>query len=479
MDNEQLRVGFDHTLLKSSAGASPACEGPVSFIRAKRDFHPADRPIFIMKWLIYNFLFSIAYVLMLPKFLTRMLRRGGYANRFSDRFGHYPQLVLDRLRDGTARIWVHAVSVGEVAVAGQLMNELRKQAPGTAFVLSVTSSTGWTQAEKCVQGKDVLLYAPLDFPPCVRRALDAIRPTAYLITETEIWPNVIRLASQRKIPSFLINARISDRSAPGYRRLRSWFGPVLSMLTHIYAQSETDAQRLRDAGCAPEIIEVTGSMKFDVAKRNPAKEKELRTWLSDAGISPDAPILLGGSTWPGEDAFLVDLYRRVLPKCPKLRLIIAPRHFEKANDVEKNIIAAGFPCLRKSRAPRPQKADADAVILADTTGELMGFYGIADVAFVGKSLCEHGAQNMIEPCLCGCATAVGPFTENFRPVMSDLLSHNAIVRGEDRDRLETLLIQLLTDPEAAKALGTRASATVRSRTGTTPRIVKELLAQLR
>lgn len=431
-----------------------------------------------MKWFLYNFLFSIAYVLMMPKFLFRMIRRGGYVNRFADRFGRYPQEIRERFQDGTARIWVHAVSVGEVAVAGQLMEEIRRQRPETAFVLSVTSSTGWTQAQKVVTDADILIHNPLDYPGCVRRALDLIRPAAYIITETELWPNVIRLATDRKIPVFLVNARISDRSAPGYRRLKCWFGPVLNRLTKIYAQSDLDAQRLTDAGCDESRIAVTGSMKFDVAKRNPAKETELRAYLDAAGFAADAPVLLGGSTWPGEDAFLLSVYRKALAKMPQLRLIIAPRHFEKANDVEIAIKTAGFPCLRKSKVAAPERQPKDTVVLADTTGELMGFYGLSDVVFVGKSLCEHGAQNMIEPCLCGCATFVGPNTENFRPVMSDLLAQAAIVQGTDRQDLEEKLLAALTDPATATALRARATDAVNQRRGVTPRLVTDILNRI-
>ncbi len=430
-----------------------------------------------MKWFLYNFLFSIAYVLMMPKFLIRMCRRGGYANRFADRFGRYPKDIKARLTDGTPRLWVHAVSVGEVAVAGQLMAEMRKQSPEISFVLSVTSSTGWTQAGNVITDKDILIYNPLDYPGCVRRALDLIKPLAYIITETELWPNIIRLTTDRGIPVFLVNARISDRSAPGYRRLRCWFGPVLNRISRIYAQSDLDAHRLEDAWCERQRIEVTGSMKFDVARRNPEKETELRAYLTAAGIAPDAPLLLGGSTWPGEDTFLLSVYRKALAKEPRLRLIIAPRHFEKANDVEVAIRTAGFPCLRKSKTPTPERQPQDTVLLADTTGELMGFYGLAQTVFVGKSLCEHGAQNMIEPCLCGCATVVGPYTENFRPVMSDLLAQHAIVQGQDRPDTEAKLLKLLT-PGGDTHLRANATDAVKRRRGVTPHIVADILKTL-
>ena len=431
-----------------------------------------------MKWFVYNLLFTIAYICMMPKFLWRMARRGGYVNRFADRFGVYPDEILERLGDGRRRFWIHAVSVGEVAVAGQLMEELRRQSPDMAFVLSVTSSTGWTQATKVVREADILIHNPLDMLRCVRRALDAINPEAYIITETELWPNIIRLAKQRKIPVFLVNARISDRSAPGYRRLKCWFGPVLNMMTRIYAQSDLDKERLCDAGCDEGRVEVTGSMKFDVAKRNEIKEAELRDYLTAAGVASTARILFGGSTWPGEDTFLLKVYAKARALDPSLRLILAPRHFEKADAVEANIRAAGFDCLRRSRVAEPEPMAEDTVILADTTGELMGLYGLADVAFVGKSLYEHGAQNMIEPCLCGCATTVGPHTENFRPVMSDLLAHDALLQAADEAELESMLLNLLANPDDAKALGARSAKAVALRCGVTPRLTADLLKRV-
>ena len=220
-----------------------------------------------MRWWLYNVLFAVAYVVMLPHFLLRMKRRGGYRSRMGDRFGRYPADVLTRLQQMQGAVWIHAVSVGEVYVAGQMMRAMRARELGLRFVFSTTSSTGWREAEKQVGPEDVLVYNPLDFPLCVRRALAAIRPRALILTESEIWPTLIRACHRRGVPLFLINARVSDRSAPGYRRLRFWFGPVLRTFTAILAQSEADKQRLVDAGADPERITVTGSFKFDVAIR--------------------------------------------------------------------------------------------------------------------------------------------------------------------------------------------------------------------
>jgi len=428
-----------------------------------------------VKWLVYNLLFAAVYPLLLPGFLVRMLRRGGYARRFGDRFALYPPGLFGegrglfashgRYRPGPEGfVWIHAVSVGEVQVAGQLMREWRTAEPGVRFCFSTTSSTGWTVASREVTDRDVLIYNPLDFPNFVKSALRTVRPRAVVLTESEIWPNFIRMARRCGIPLFLINARVSDRSAPRYRLARWWFGDVFRCFTRIFAQSDVDRDRLVAAGAPADRVDVTGSFKFDAARRNEAKEAEMRAWLG-AGR-----VLLGGSTWPGEDEALLAAYASIREKAPDVRLVIAPRHFEKADAVEANIRRAGFECVRRSRKEGgpSQASSSSAVFLADTTGELMGLYGVADVVFVGKSLCAHGAQNMIEPCLCGKPTVVGPNTENFRPVMNDLRAANAIAEVRDAAELSARLAELLA---ADGGLGARAAEAVSRRKGVVAKCV--------
>lgn len=420
-----------------------------------------------MKWAIYNLLFLIVYPFLLPGFLLRMLRRGGYKARMGDRFALYPAGLIK----ANDYVWIHAVSVGEVQVAGQLMREWRTAEPSVKFCFSTTSSTGWKMAEKEVKEGDVLIYNPLDFPTFVTAALKRVKPRAIVLTESEIWPNFILKARKMNIPLFLINARVSDRSAPRYKKAKWFFSDVLNAFTKVFAQSELDADRLKAAGLREEKVEVTGSFKFDVAHRNEAKEKELREWIGEG------KLLIGGSTWPGEDEVLLKIYKALISTptpTPTPKLVIAPRHFEKADQVEANIKAAGFECLRRSRndsALRLKSTATPPVYLADTTGELMGLYGIGEVVFVGKSLCEHGSQNMIEPCLCGKPTIVGPYTENFRPVMSDLKEGEGIVQVQNAEELEREILRLFKDDGG---LGKRAQAAVSRRTGVVPKCVKAI-----
>ena len=487
-----------------------------------------------MKWAVYNLLFALVYPFLLPGFLMRMLRRGGYAARMGDRFALYPRDILAKLipdgkpvcphsalstkhqAPGTDFVWIHAVSVGEVQVAGQLMREWRKVDPSVRFCFSTTSSTGWKIAEKelatlnscqtaglpadTLPASDILIYNPLDFPNFVKSALKAVRPRAIVLTESEIWPNFIMKAKKAGIPLFLINARVSDRSAPRYEFARYFFKDVFGAFTKIFAQSDLDASRIR-AAMRPEDADkvvVTGSFKFDVAKRNEAKEKELREWIfgesEEVRVKSEelrnAKILLGGSTWPGEDKVLLDIYKSILQLQlhTSTLLVLAPRHFEKADEVEANIKAAGFTCIRRSRGessdnfPTFQLSNlptSQPVYLCDTTGEMMGLFGICDVAFVGKSLCAHGSQNMIEPCLCGKPTFVGPYTENFRPVMSDLLASDAIVQVKDAETLGRRMIECLSDQKTAREFGERASAAVLNRRGVVPRCVSAIQEALK
>jgi 3-deoxy-D-manno-octulosonic-acid transferase len=431
----------------------------------------------MLKKVVYNLLFAVVYPFLLPGFLVRMLRRGGYAARMGDRFALYPDEILTKFSRG-GFVWIHAVSVGEVQVAGQLMREWRKVEPDVRFAFSTTSSTGWKMAEKEISECDVLIYNPLDFPNFVKSALKTVRPRAVVLTESEIWPNFIWTARRYRIPVFLINARVSDRSAPRYKAARWFFGDVLSSFARIFAQSDLDATRLIAAGAPERIVEVTGSFKFDVAHRNEAKERELREWIGSGRI------LLGGSTWPGEDEALLRIYSDIAKSqggMSQVKLVIAPRHFEKADAVEENIKSAGFSCIRRSRGgtvvdsgrlgEATLPSERAAVYLADTTGELMGLYGIADVVFVGKSLCAHGSQNMIEPCLCGKPTAVGPYTENFRPVMSDLLAADAIRQVKDERELGEFVKSSFADDDG---LGARAAAAVERRKGVVPKCVEAI-----
>jgi 3-deoxy-D-manno-octulosonic-acid transferase len=418
-----------------------------------------------MIWVIYNLLFPIGFALFLPYFLLRMRRRGGYARNFGQRLGIYSPEVRAKLAEG-GRIWLHAVSVGEVFVALQFMEGLRAKHSNVRFILSTTTSTGYALAEKKLNAADVLLYFPVDFIPVMRRVLNLAKPKAILLVECEFWPNLIRMARSRNIPVVLINGRISARSFKGYHRLRLFMNPILDYMTLLCAQSSADAQRLLDLGAGPEKVKIMGSAKYDILPPDPSGETKARELLTAAGIQADDLVLLGGSTWPGEEAILLDMFRDLRQRFPNLVLVLVPRHVERSASIMEEIAQRKLQVLRRSQIASGQKNDKrPEVLLVDTTGELKNLYTCATVIFVGKSLTQHGGQNLIEPAICGKAVVVGPHMENFPGIIDDFRDASAVVQIQDAQGLNEAVSKLLGDRAARETLGRKAIELIRTKAG--------------
>ncbi len=429
-------------------------------------------------WWIYQVLFAVGFVVMLPHYLMRMRRRGGYAARFGDRFARYPPAIREAFAGG-GRVWIHAVSVGETYVGLAFARELRARCPELTFLFTYNTPTARGIAEAQADPRDVTAYFPLDFPGVMRRALNTIRPRALFLVEGELWPNLVRQAHARGIPIGLINARISDRSFRGYRRIRPWMRRVLERVRGIWAQSAEVRDRLVALGAASASVQVAGSAKYEVAARDPDAEARASEALRRLGWGPDRRILLGGSTWAGEEELLLDIYRRLRASFPALVLLLAPRHAERRAQVRAAIEATGlaFALRSETAAPgAPAPATPPDVLLLDSTGELRHFYAAAEVIFIGKSLTEHGGQNPIEPALCRRPVVVGPFMENFREIMNDFRSADAIREVRDPADLETVLGALLRDPAAAAAMGERGARLVREQAGALARTAEAAAA---
>lgn len=418
-----------------------------------------------MLWFVYNVLFAVGYVIMLPYFLYRMCRRGGYLKGFLQRVAIIDGSLLSQLK-ARRRVWVHAVSVGEVFVALKFMDEMRAKRPGTAFVLTTTTSTGHRLAEKMMRSDDKLLYFPSDFPFIMRRMLDILNPVAVILVECELWPNLVRLASERKVPVILVNGRISQSSYDGYKKLKIVFEKTLNMISMAHVQGARDRQRLLDIGMAPERVEVVGSAKYDVAERDRSGEEDVAQVLKAVGMGEGRAVVVGGSTWPGEETILLSVYKRLREQIGNMRLVIVPRHAERAGEVVAEIERCGLKHTRRSelRAGR-EPAEPPDVLLVDTTGELKSFYALAAVVFVGKSLTRRGGQNIIEPALYGRATVVGPHMENFAAVMDDFLAADAIIVVRDEAEMEDALRRLLADERLRLEYGRRAGLLVDSKRG--------------
>ena len=429
----------------------------------------------MLMWILYNILFSVGYLLLLPHFFLRMGRRGGYRKNFGERFGCYAAAKVAAF--GSGRIWVHAVSVGEVNLALALMDALREGSPALRFVISTTTSTGYAILEKRKHADDVQLYFPVDFPWVVRRVVALLQPRAFILLECELWPNLLRCLARQNIPIWVVNGRISARSYNGYRKVAWFFRRAAAWVTAFYVQTEQDAVRLRKLGA--ERITVLGSAKFDLPLPGECELERARVAVLEAGMDPTGMFWVMGSTWPGEEVELLRIFRSLRLKYAGLQGILVPRHAERGDAVEELLRESALPYVRRSTLNRSESGPSAAILLADTTGELAGYYMLADIVFVGKSMAgNHGGQNPVEPAALGKAVVTGPNMENFSGVMADLVAANGILVAPDAGVLAALCDNMLSDPECRKSMGDRAASLVASRRGVMRRSAELILAHL-
>lgn len=428
-----------------------------------------------MAWFFYNLLFIIIFPLLAPRYLHRMRRRGGYRRDFLQRFGRYRPDVRSALAEG-GRVWVHAVSVGEISVAFGLMEEWRRRRPLTHFLLTTNTSTAYAIGRQRVRAPDVLAYFPLDFPSIVRRVLRLVRPSALVLIECELWPNLIRHAARLGVPVYLVNGRISESSFRGYRQVRWLTRRALPLFKKLFVQTAADRDRLAALGAPADRLRVMGSAKYDLASVSTDGRARAEALLRAAGFRPGAPLWLAGSTWPGEESAAFDVHAAARAKRPDLGFVLAPRHVERAGEILQEIARRGWRVVRRSTLTpeTPPAAEPPDVLLLDTTGELKDFYAAADVVFVGKSLTQHGGQNPIEPAALGRAILVGPNMENFAEVMEDFRAADAIVVVRSVEEWRERLLWLLDDPAARAALGERAATLVRAKAGALRRTLDEI-----
>ncbi len=412
-----------------------------------------------MIWILYNLCFPIILMMMLPYFLFRMWRRGGYAKGFLQRVGLYDAALKAKIRE-RPRVWIHAVSVGETYVALQFMEEWRRDQAEVAFVMSVNTSTARVLAEKSLNPVDVLVYFPLDFSFVVRRVLNVIRPGMLVLTECEFWPNLIRQAKASACSVLLINGRMSDHSFRGYWRFRKLFSPVLNLVDCLCVQGDRDRQRYLALGVASDKVLTAGSAKYDVALKTPGSSEQAELILRMAGMSIADLILLGGSTWPGEEDALLDYFVEARQRYPGLKLVLVPRHAERRDDVVTAIQRRGLRFIQRSKGRTDNNEECPDVLLVDTTGELKHLYTAATVIFVGKSLLQHGGQNIIEPAACGKPVVVGPNMENFADITDEFKAKIGLIQVVDGEGLIRAFDELLSDGARREVIGNHALALV-------------------
>jgi 3-deoxy-D-manno-octulosonic-acid transferase len=440
--------------------------------------------------------------------------REGRGGRFK---GQRPRgFVADR-----PLIWVHAVSVGEVLAVSRLVKTLDAALPEYMIVVSTTTRTGQALARERF-GANRVFYCPLDLPWAVRAVLNALQPQMLVLAETEFWPNLLSGCHRRAIPVAVVNARISDRSWPRYRLLRRLWRPLLSRLSRVLAQSQTDADRLTAIGCLPQRVTVAGNLKFDVRaaweaeatlqlkalaqqlvgkvenpENLPSGAKAHPLFSEFCGTTEVVPFqnttlttgcqrlrfVVAGSTLEGEEAALLEAWPRLLQADPQLVLVLAVRHPERFAAVAALLDQSGLAWVRRSEwkgqsAKTFKPLIPGQIVLLDTIGELASVYSLASVAFVGGSLVPAGGHNPLEPAQFGVPIVMGPHYFNFRAITEDLIAHNAICITE-KEKLAKVLIDSLCDRTEAIAMGERAKQVFASQAGATGRCVvalKELLA---
>lgn len=406
-------------------------------------------------------------ILSLPYWLYHILRHGKYHSGLRERMGAVPSRLVTG-ENASPVIWIHAVSVGEVLAVSGLIEQMRRGFPDYRIVVSTTTDTGQELARKRF-GTENVFYFPMDFAFAIRPYLRGLGPKLVVLAETEFWPNFLHEAHASGAQIVVVNARISDRSWPRYRRLRWALRRMLAHIDLFLAQTPEDASRLESIGAPASRVHVTGNLKFDLGPS--AASAIVEALLRSLHAEGAGPILVCGSTVEDEEALLLKAFENVLVRHPRAVMMLAPRHPERFDDVAILVQKMNIRFHRRSRWTREPLAGK--VLLVDSIGELAALYALADVAFVGGSLVPRGGHNIIEPAQHGVAVVVGNHTENFRDIVALFQSRGA-VRIVSMSELPLTLMQLLENESERRELGRRALETMRSQTGATARTVEAL-----
>ncbi len=406
-----------------------------------------------MNNILYNLLLhTVVPPLLAAYYLPAVVFGRKYRNSLPGKLGRlpsdFPAEALSR-----PRVWFHAVSVGEAVALSPLVRAMRRLVPNASFVVSTGTETGQAKARDLITEADGFFYLPLDFPMFVNRVINRIDPDLFVLMETELWPNLIDSLARRGTSVALANGRISDRSFPGYRRLRRFFSPVLAKMDLFLMSSELDAERIREIGGEPDRIRVTGNTKFDAALGNtPQDAEEAMRRLLD--IEEGSRVLVAGSTHPGENEIVLDTFSRLSKLFPDLILIIVPRHVEKTPLILSAIRQRSMeePFLRTS-ADRGETRAGRKIVVIDKTGELFKIFSLATVVFMGGSLAPKGGQNILEPVAWGKPVLFGPSMEDFREARDMIVRCGAGIEVRGGEDLAGQAGRMLSDPEESRMLG--------------------------
>lgn len=427
--------------------------------------------------MLANLLYLTALTLLSPFILYRMLRHGRYRRGIRQKLWGLSKAEARDITRGQRCVWIHAVSVGEVNLLPRLIRELERATP-LRVVVSTSTDTGY---ELAVQhfGIQRVFFCPLDFTWAVRRTLRVLDPVQLVLTELELWPNLIRLAFNQGCPAVIVNGRLSERSCKGYQKFSRLTKPIFKRLHRVACQDETSRANFVACGTDPKRVEVTGSLKFDDAPtdREVQEVNERKRW---AGVESSHQVWVVGSTQEGEEQMAIATFLELRCRHPQLRLVLVPRHKERFDRVAALVTEVGLGLRRRSQIQLSGSGvwRPDEVILIDTIGELRHWWGVADIATVGGSFGDRGGQNMLEPAGYGCAVSFGPNTRNFKEIAGRLIEANAAKRLQNGGELEGFVDRCILEPQFAAALGEAAQNLVQRHCGAVKRTVEILQHEL-
>ncbi len=406
----------------------------------------------------YTILASGIFISAFPFFWLYAGLTGRYRKGLKERLGLLPQELAQHLA-GTPRIWIHAVSLGEVKVAAPIVESLTKLLPKSSIIVSSTTDHGIDLARKTF-GKEVLVvYAPIDTIFSVRKALSSLRPDLLLFLETEIWPAWITEARRMGIKTAFVNGRISVRSIGRYLKFRPFFRDLLKNVNIFSMISQEDADRIQALGAEPHKIEVNGNAKYDLlaTQTDPAMEREMRRILN---LEPAHPVFIAGSTRGGEEDMVLDAYERILKESPDMILVIAPRHIERTAEIESLIKSRGLGYHLRSELDGNAPKRTEPVVIMNTFGELFKVYSVGTIVFCGASLVPLGGQNPLEAAIWGKVVFYGPSMEDFLDAKALLEEMGAGITVSSPDMLAEKALWLLSHPDALKTFGRKAKEAV-------------------
>jgi 3-deoxy-D-manno-octulosonic-acid transferase len=412
---------------------------------------------------LYSILIVLFFLSMSPYFVYQALRYRKYVGSLPQRLGYLPKSFNF---DGDESIWIHAVSVGEVLTARALLPQLRDRYPRLRIFLSTTTMTGQQVARSNLQYVDEVFYFPFDLGPIVHRTIRLVKPRLFVMMETEIWPNLLRACRRAGVKTALVNGRISARSYPRYRFVRSFFRRVLADVDRFCMQGEESARRIIEIGADRERVSVTGSLKFDSLElpAATAPERGRNRVLRYFRISQGRPVLIAASTLKGEEEPILEAFQRVRASWGNALLIVAPRKPERFDEVARLAQRAGWRVARRTELPVDAEPRVDVVVV-DTMGELAQLFHVATVVFVGGSLVDAGGHNILEPAVFGKPIVFGPYMHNFAEIARTFLDNRGAVQVHSGAELETTIVELLSDPVRRAGLGAAARALVEASRG--------------